>query len=149
MPHPNRKTWVWLLFGLYCVVMLWLLLFHRMGGEVSPWRYNLRPWDTVNRYLWVLRHSANSVQRRYAAANLVGNVALFIPFGWFLPALFLKLHSLGRFSFVVVPAIFSVEILQLCTGLGTLDVDDVILNLLGIFFGFLLWWFVFSLKKNI
>ncbi len=143
MSCPNRKTWFWLLFGMYCLLMLWLLFFHRIGAELMPFRYNLRPWDTINRYLWVLHHSANDVQRRYAAANLVGNVVLFLPFGVFLPTLFPKLRTFGRFSLMAVITILSVELLQLFTGLGALDVDDVSLNLLGIFSGFLLWRFAF------
>ena len=139
MPCLNRKTWFWLLFGVYCLLMLWLLLFHRIGAELMPFRYNLRPWDTINRYLWVLRHSASDVQRRYAAVNLVGNVVLFLPFGVFLPTLFPKLRTFLRFFLTAVITILVVELLQLFSGLGALDVDDVSLNLLGIFSGFLLW----------
>ena len=139
MLRPGRKRWILLLFGLYCFGMLWLLFFHRIGREVSPWRYNLRPWDTVSRYLWVLKHSADPVQQFHAVANLAGNVILFLPLGLFLPALFIRLRAFWRFALVVLLAILSVEVLQLFTGLGTLDVDDLLLNLMGIALGYLLW----------
>ena len=137
---PSRlKTWVRLLFAGYCMMMLWLLLFGRLDDEAQPWRYNLQPWDTVNRYLWVLRNSTDPIQRRYAAANLVGNVGLFIPLGVFLPLLFTRTRKLLSFVLLTVASILALELIQAATGLGTFDVDDLILNLTGIGFGFLFW----------
>lgn len=132
------KNWRWLLFGGYCMVMLWLLLFHRMGDEVQPWRYNIQPFDTVNRYLWVLRYGTDPVQRHYAAANLFGNVVLFVPLGIFLPRLFAVLHRFWRYFLLTVLLIVLLELTQAATGLGTFDVDDILLNLLGTSIGWLL-----------
>ena len=131
---PKR---IWALFICYCGMMLWLLLFQRMDDGLQPWRYNLRLWDTVQRYLWVLRHSLDPVQCRYAAANLFGNVILFIPCGIFLPLLFPKLNCFWRFLLCMFLVISLVELLQLLTGLGSLDVDDLTLNLCGATVGFL------------
>lgn len=139
MPSQSRKASLWLLFGAYCLMLLWLLFLHRMDEERIPGRYNLLPWDTVNRYFWVLRHSSDPLQRRYAIANLVGNVALFLPLGIFLPALFPKLRSFAGLLLTAVALVMSVEFLQFGTGLGALDVDDLTLNLLGILPGYVLW----------
>lgn len=139
MGSSRFKTWVWLLFIGYCMMMLWLLLFQRLEDGAQPWRYNLRPWDTVSRYLWVLRNSNDPVQRRYAVANLFGNVGLFVPFGVFLPLLFPKARKLLFFVLVATALILTLELTQAATGLGTLDVDDLILNLTGTGLGFLLW----------
>ena len=138
MPRSGRKRWI-LLFGLYCIGMLWLLFFQRIGGDVSPRRYNLHPLDTVSRYLWVLKYSLDPTQQFHAIANLAGNVILFLPLGIFLPMLFVRLRAFWRFALAALLAILSVEVLQLFTGLGTLDVDDLILNLMGIALGYLLW----------
>ena len=139
MPRSGRKRWILLLFGLYCIGMLWLLFFQRIGGDVSPRRYNFHPLDTVSRYLWVLKYSLDPTQQFHAIANLAGNVILFLPLGIFLPMLFVRLRAFWRFVLAALLAILAVEALQLFTGLGALDVDDLILNLMGIALGYLLW----------
>ena len=139
MPRSGRKGWILLLFGLYCIGMLWLLFFQRIGGYVSPRRYNLHPLDTVSRYLWVLKYSLDPTQQFHAIANLAGNVILFLPLGIFLPMSFVRLRAFWRFALAALLAILAVEALQLFTGLGALDVDDLILNLMGIALGYLLW----------
>ena len=136
MATSRAKTWIWVLFAGYCGMMLWLLLFQRMNDVLQPGRYNLQLWDTVQRYLWVLRYSSDPVQCRYAAANLLGNVILFIPCGIFLPLLFSKLVVFWRFFLSIFLSITMLEILQLLTGLGALDVDDLVLNMLGATVGF-------------
>ena len=136
MASSRAKTWIWVLFFAYCGMMLWLLLFQRMSDLLQPWRYNLHFGDTVRRYLWVLRHSADPVQYRSAAANLFGNVVLFIPCGIFLPLLFSKLKDFWKFFFLIFLTIALLELLQLLTGLGALDVDDLTLNLAGASLGF-------------
>ena len=139
MPRSGQKRWILLLFGLYWIGMLWLLFFQRIGGDLSPRRYNLHPLDTVSRYLWVLKYSLDPTQQFHAIANLAGNVILFLPLGIFLPMLFVRLRTFWRFALAALLAILSVEALQLFTGLGALDVDDLILNLMGIALGYLLW----------
>ena len=138
MGSSRFKHWRWILFAAYCMVMLWLLLFHRMADETQPWRYNFRLWDTVDRYLWVLRYGTDPVQRRYAAANLFGNVVMFVPLGIFLHQLFAVLRRFSRYFLLTVLLIVLLELTQAVTGLGTFDVDDVMLNLLGATLGWLL-----------
>ena len=133
------RTWLWLLFAGYCGMMLWLLLLHRIGAGPGVWQFNLQPLETVRRYLWVLRHSADPDQWSNAMANLFGNVGLFIPLGVFLPLLFSVLRRFGRFLLLTLLLILALELTQAATGLGTFDVDDLILNLLGVCLGYLLY----------
>ena len=142
------QYWRWILFAGYCLIILWLLLFHRMSDEIQPWRYNLRPLDTVNRYLWVLHYGTDPVQRRYAAANLLGNVVLFVPLGIFLPRLFAVLRSFWRYFLLTVLLIVLLELTQAATGLGTFDVDDILLNLLGATLGWLLQFSITNLTSR-
>ena len=78
-------------FVVYAAVMLWLLFGQRFMGQWSwpTWeemlgRINLEPGHTIGNYLWVLRNSAGLVSRRQAVINLVGNVVMFVPLGFFL-----------------------------------------------------------------
>ena len=142
----NRKFWSKLLFGLYGLLMLWLLFGQRMGqGNSVPYWDELRgnlilePFDTIRRFLWVLRHSENQGQIRHAVVNLVGNVIMFVPLGFFVPILWKRTGQFGWHLFAMTAIILSVELTQLFTLLGTCDVDDLLLNLVGTTLGFGLW----------
>ena len=70
--------------------------------------------------------------------NVIGNICVFVPFGVFLPKLFVKCKNIFLtilFSFEVS---LCVEIVQLVTKVGSFDVDDLLLNTLGGLVGFLL-----------
>lgn len=135
----RRRKSIKILFGLYGLMMLWLLLFRRIGSNHGQPGLNLEPLDTVKRYLWVLQHSTIAAQRQWASANLLGNVGLFLPFGIFLPLLFQSMKHFWRFLLCATLSVLTVELLQLLTGLGACDVDDLILNLSGAIAGWLIW----------
>jgi glycopeptide antibiotics resistance protein len=130
------------LLVLYALLLMWLLFGQRIGAQQVSVRYNLQPLDTIRRYLWVLRHSSDAIQRQHAIVNLLGNVVLFVPLGILLPSLFSKLEHIFHFFLLTLLVIVLLEFLQLLTGLGALDVDDLFLNMVGTNAGFLLWrWF--------
>lgn len=128
-----------LLFVLYSLMMLWLLLLRRIGSGAGEVAVNLQPLDTLRRYLWVLRHSSSPYQRRWAVANLAGNLCLFVPLGVFLPRLFRKMEAFRLFFPCVLLLVAAVELLQMLTGLGACDVDDLLLNTIGAVMGWLGW----------
>ena len=142
----NRKKWSKLLFAVYCIVMLWLLYGQRMGpGSGAPYWEVLRgnlilePFDTIRRFLWVLRHSTSAPQIRHAVVNLAGNVIMFVPLGFFVPCIWPKPQKFGWHLLIMGPTIVAIELTQLFTLLGTCDVDDLLLNLVGTTLGFSLW----------
>ena len=142
----DRKKWSRLLFGLYCAIMLWLLFGQRLGyGHSVPYWQELRgnlilePLDTIRRFLWVLRHSTDVGQIRHAVVNLVGNVIMFVPLGFFVPILWKRTRKFGWHIMMMALIILVVELTQLFTLLGTCDVDDLLLNLVGTTMGFCLW----------
>lgn len=135
----NRKLRLFrALFWLYGGIML-LVLFGLRLGQQAPMRWNLCPFDTVRRYLWVLCHSGDARQRFYACANLGGNVLLFVPLGVFLPLLAAPLRVWWKALLAVFAILVLVELAQLVTRLGSCDVDDLLLNFLGAALGWLLW----------
>ena len=143
--RPNAAPFWRFLFLLYCAVMLWLL-FGRSNGFVAGVPYetqlrhnaNLIPFYTIKNYQDILNHSNDKALLIHCFINLAGNLLLFIPAGWLLPRLWKKLRNFFRFIALCFGIIFSVEVIQLFTLLGSFDVDDVILNLLGMTVGFLI-----------
>lgn len=67
--------------------------------------------------------------------NVFGNIIMFTPFG-FLGIVFPKLNDFKRLIINFLSAIIIVESLQYFTRLGVFDVDDVILNTVGVAIGF-------------
>ncbi len=132
-------------FAGYCVVMLWLLFGQRigMGGTGSYWQrlesqLGYTPFDTIRRFLWVLRYSGNKAHIYHAVVNLVGNVVMFVPLGFLVPCIWPKFRSFGWHFLTMTLVILAIELTQLFTLLGTCDVDDLLLNLVGTGLGYLL-----------
>ena len=135
--HKLKK--VLLLF--YTVFMLWLLFGRNRGGAVENYWEQLEehmiltPFQTIRSFLCSLQHGSLT-QKRLAIVNLVGNVIMFIPFGYLLPSVFPAFRRYFRFFLLCLGLICLVEILQFVTLLGVMDVDDVILNMAGFSLGY-------------
>ena len=67
--------------------------------------------------------------------NLFGNIIMFIPFG-FLGWLNAKYFSFKKLIVDFLSALIIVEALQYLTRLGVFDIDDLVLNSLGVWIGF-------------
>ncbi|WP_394582092.1 VanZ family protein [Cytobacillus firmus] len=98
---------------------------------------NFVPLKTINGY--VLAISNGSMNLIIPIKNLAGNVAAFLPMGIFLPYFIRRLNTLNSFAVTMTVMIISVEIIQLATRRGSLDIDDFILNIIGALIGFGLW----------
>lgn len=100
-------------------------------------------WDVLTRpEYYVEKWDAYAVYRLQAciaAVNLLGNVIMFVPMGLFLPMMWKKLHHLWRTVFVSLLVIVSVESVQLLSLRGRCDVDDFVLNMIGVFLGYGIW----------
>ncbi len=69
--------------------------------------------------------------------NVVGNVVLFLPYGYFVGRYFSG-KNIFLNMFLVLLASISIEVTQLYIG-RVFDVDDILLNVLGGLFGFLIY----------
>lgn len=67
--------------------------------------------------------------------NIFGNILMFVPFG-FLGIIFPKLNNFWILILDFLFAIILIESLQYFTRLGIFDIDDVILNTIGVAIGF-------------
>ncbi|MBQ5887135.1 MAG: VanZ family protein [Clostridia bacterium] len=140
----RKRYLIWSMFIVYCGVMLWLLFgrsIHASGDDyVGSLIANINriPFHTVLDQLQNLLNPPSPGLFTHAWINLGGNVAVFIPLGIFLPLIWPKFRRLGRFFLVSSGIILTVEFLQWITLRGILDVDDYILNMLGLFGGYVL-----------
>ena len=133
-----------LAFGAYCLLMVYLLFLQRGrspifgGGYVNTMlaNLNLRPGAEIQRFLRVWN---DPMYHRAAVVNLVGNIVMFIPLGFCLPWANAPLRRFWKTLLVSAGVIILVEAVQLVTLLGHCDVDDLILNLIGVTIGYLLY----------
>lgn len=129
-----RKEMIQLRYSDFCMLLLlytialFILLFFRPGNHAYQ-SINLVPFSTIAFYL------SGKVNGLIAFYNLAANIGLFIPFG-----LFLKVKKCSTIQLFYIPILFisSIELLQYFTGRGSLDIDDLILNVIGFFIGYLL-----------
>lgn len=71
-----------------------------------------------------------------AVRNILGNLAAFMPMGFYLPCFFERLRSPLRTASAVYLIVLAFETVQIVTGLGCFDVDDLILNVAGSLAGY-------------
>lgn len=130
-------------FSAYCLVMVYLLFLQR-GRIVIFGSYfdtmlgnlNLRPGSEIRRFLRVWN---DPMYHRAAIVNVIGNIVMFIPLGFGLPWAHEGLRRFWKTLLLSAGIIILVEITQLVTLLGHCDIDDLILNLIGVAAGYLLW----------
>lgn len=129
-------------FAAYCLLMLWLLFGQRIGTGIygEPWKnINTKVLSTIKWYIYTLREVEDPVHRKQAVINLVGNVVMFVPAGFFLPLLFESSRNFFVFLLYSLGIILAIELTQLVAALGCCDVDDLVLNLPGMVLGYLFW----------
>jgi glycopeptide antibiotics resistance protein len=98
---------------------------------------NIVPFRSIYRYtLALLRHTMNIWT---PIINLFGNIFVFIPLGIFIPILFQRTRRFIKMVFISVGSILVVELIQFFTYTGTFDIDDIILNTLGVTMGYICW----------
>ena len=137
----GRKA-LWWSFVAYCVLMAWLLFGReRYASPHGYWQQvadNLNPllFETVSKFVRVLVYDYSDNLKRYAVVNLVGNVIMFVPFGFLTTTLWVRFHPLWRCLLQWGMIIACVELIQLFALVGSCDVDDLMLNVLGIGIGY-------------
>ncbi len=127
----------WVLFVLYLIALVYFMFFAesfgRTGSTKAGYAYNLELFKEIRRFI-VYR---KQLGWKAVLLNLGGNVAGFMPFGFFLPIVsrrgrrWYNAFLLGFFLSLCI------ETTQLVFQVGSFDVDDLLLNTIGGILGFL------------
>ncbi len=122
---PWGNVILWMAFAGYVVIVLYATLM-RMSGVRAQYNLHLfKAWrEAWNNY------SIKNI------ANVILNIAMFVPFGFLLPLLWKG----GRKWYIAITSGFGfsliIELIQLLTHRGVFDVDDLFTNTLGAAIGF-------------
>jgi glycopeptide antibiotics resistance protein len=149
----GRKALCWG-FAAYCALMIWLLFgreryaaphgyWQQVADNINPW-----PFETVVRFIRYLVGNYSDGLKRHALVNLVGNVIMFVPLGFFAAKLWEGFRPLWRCLLWGGLIIVCVELIQLFALVGSCDFDDLMLNVLGIGLGYGLYRWVQGRKNK-
>jgi len=126
---PLREAVIALLFGWALVVVR--LTFFPMIIIFYDWygSSNLIPFGSITQLI-------TDTPASVAFENIAGNLLLFVPVGFLLPMLFVRLRSIPGLGWRAAVISATIEILQTFTRSRAFDVDDIILNTLGALAGY-------------
>lgn len=123
---PWGKTLLWLAFLGYLIIVIYATMLRWTGFFHREWNLHLfRAW----------REAWNNFSTKNWA-NVLLNIAMFVPLGFLLPLLGKRFRK----WYLTIPAGFAtsltIELLQLAMGRGICDVDDLFCNALGAAIGY-------------
>lgn len=97
----------------------------------GAWGVNLVPFRTIRNYV---KYSGFL----HTMINIFGNIIIFVPFGFLLAEIFPKTRNILKILGITFATSFFVEFIQFFIG-RSVDIDDLILNLLGSVIGYFIW----------
>ena len=99
---------------------------------MEEYHYNLVFFQEIRRF-WEYRELLGV----WSVVNLLGNVLIFVPLGFFEPMASYRRSFFGTvFDGFLISML--VEVFQFISKVGRFDVDDLLLNTLGVIFGYLI-----------
>lgn len=118
---------IFILFYIPFVIYLLFFAFFRNEPATEPLR--IIPLYSTYQYL------TTTIPVQRALFFVLGNIYLLFPFG-FIGLVFPQLNSLPKLLPAAFVGITLLEILQQVTKRGVFDIDDIILNTLGVVYGY-------------
>ena len=122
--------------NLFVIIRFSFYPFFRVGGKIQPLFFEAEKIFPPRLNFVPIVHLFDYAVRKEQLINIIGNTALFIPSGVLLPVLYPKLDSLWKVLAAGKFISIGIEILQLPFPSRVTDVDDLILNMLGLVIGY-------------
>ncbi len=145
----KSHKWMHVFFFLYLLIVVRLIIFkypfYMLKDIAQGWEKGviLKGLDTANFTLFkTIRMYIDYAYKLNSFENLVGNVVVFIPFGFLLPYVLKNGKNFFVMLFNSVLFVLGIEFFQLFSAFGAFDVDDILLNCIGAiigYVGFLIW----------
>ncbi len=144
-----------MIFILYLLLVIRLIIFKypydQLKGIVNTWEKGviLEGLDTANFTLFkTIRMYIDYSYMLNSFENLVGNVVVFIPFGFLFPYVFRRGRNFLIMLLNVFCFVLGIEVFQLFSAFGAFDVDDILLNCVGAVLGYLIYFIFEAIRKR-
>jgi len=127
-----HKEIIYLGFLIYMMMLFRIVTFQ----DVNFSAFNLTPFKEMFRY---------QIGSKLFFKNVIGNMLMFIPYGFFISYILKVKKPLWPFILSLI-ASFTIEITQYRIG-RVFDIDDILLNIMGGFVGFLFYLLILKIKS--
>ena len=124
---------LFLLYVVFLIYFLFLAEWYGRTGISEEYRYNLELFREIKRFI-IYREQLGAFA---VFANLAGNILIFVPYGFFI-SVASRERGFFKTLFFSMGLSLCVEIIQLFTRVGSLDVDDILLNTIGGVLGYII-----------
>ena len=122
----KRNINIYMILYILCLISI-LFLVGRPPIRISTSWYIPEPTPFKTIISQLKYGSINEIIR-----NIIGNLCLFIPLSFLLILNDNKYKNILRQTVIILPSILMTETLQMITNVGVFDIDDIILNYLGV-----------------
>ena len=144
----NKSKRIKIVFYIYIAIVIKVIIFkypwEDLKAIMDTWEKGviLEGLDNANFTLFkTIKMYINYSYKLNSFENLVGNVVVFVPFGFLLPYIQEKSRKLPVLVLNAFLFVLGIEVFQLFSAFGAFDVDDILLNCFGAVLGWILYRF--------
>ncbi len=144
MNNRIHRKYIKIVFFIYLVIVIKVIIFkyplEQLRQIASTWEKGviLEGLDTANFTLFkTIRMYIDYSYKLNSFENLVGNIVVFVPFGFLLPYVLERGRNFFVMLFNTFLFVLGIEVFQLFSAFGAFDVDDILLNCSGAALGYL------------
>ena len=133
-----KREVVLLLMYINLAVIIRLVFFpmDKVDGQVQPLIFDIATAFPFRVNLLPLVNLFDYDSKRDLLLNVIGNAAMFIPSGIVLPFVYKRLNSFWKVLLAGIGISLCIEIIQLPFSIRATDIDDLILNTIGVIVGY-------------
>ena len=147
---------LWILFILYLIMLLNMTFFDSYFGRINGSNYLLDSFNIYDRFMssanlipfrtirnFIIAVSNGNLSLYMFIYNIFGNLLAFMPLALFLPKIIPFVNKWYKYFLIVSSFIIFIEGMQFVLDVGSLDIDDYILNIVGS----MICYFIINIKK--
>ena len=129
---------LWTIFIIYCFVLVYVLFLSRGTRDGFTFAEYMRRFTNFIPFKTIVEYVQRYIDgyRNLSVLNLLGNFVLFMPMGALLPCVIRKLDRFWKVNLTVLGMVVMVEIVQGILRVGSVDIDDVLFNVVGAMIGY-------------
>ena len=108
----------------------------KVDGRIQPLVFDIATAFSFRVNLLPLMNLFDYDSKRNLLLNVIGNAAMFVPSGIVLPIVYKKLNTFWKVLLAGIGISLCIEIIQLPFSVRATDIDDLILNTIGVIVGY-------------
>lgn len=132
----NEAKQLFFLINLLVIVRFTFYPFSKVDGNMQPLLFDPATAYPFRMNLIPLVHILDYESRSDLLLNLIGNAGMFVPTGIMTPLIYKKINGLKKTVLFGAAMSLVIEVIQLPFAVRASDVDDLILNTLGVLLGY-------------